>query len=103
MRRHPLIAAEILKPISYLTPAIPIPRFHHEKWDGSGYPDGLAGESIPLAARLFTFADVYDALTSNRPYRPAWSHAEALEYISKNSRLHFDPHIVPEFIQMMTE
>ena len=82
---------------------MPIPRFHHEKWDGSGYPDGLAGEAIPLAARLFTFADVYDALTSNRPYRPAWSHAEALEYISKNSGLHFDPHIVPEFIQMMTE
>ncbi|CAG0962913.1 Cyclic di-GMP phosphodiesterase response regulator RpfG [Anaerolineales bacterium] len=103
MRRHPLIAAEILKPISYLTPAIPIPRFHHEKWDGSGYPDGLVGESIPLAARLFTLADVYDALTSNRPYRPAWSHAEALEYISKNSNLLFDPHIVPEFVQMMTE
>ncbi len=102
MRRHPLIAAEILKPISYLASALPIPRFHHEKWDGSGYPEGLAGENIPLAARLFAFADVYDALTSNRPYRPAWSHAEAIEYISKNSALHFDPKLVPEFIRMMT-
>ncbi|MBI5953404.1 MAG: HD domain-containing protein [Chloroflexi bacterium] len=103
MRRHPLIAAEILKPISYLTPALPIPRSHHEKWDGSGYPDGLAGETIPLAARLFTFADVYDALTSDRPYRPAWSQAEALEYINKNAGSHFDPKIVPVFIRMLKE
>lgn len=102
MRRHPLIAAEILKPISYLAPALPIPRFHHEKWDGSGYPEGLAGEAIPLAARLFAFADVYDALTSNRPYRPEWSHAEALDYIGRNSGLHFDPKLAPEFIRMMT-
>jgi HD-GYP domain-containing protein (c-di-GMP phosphodiesterase class II) len=103
MRRHPLIAAEILKPISYLTPALPIPRSHHEKWDGSGYPDGLAGETIPLAARLFTFADVYDALTSDRPYRPAWSQAESLEYIDKNAGSHFDPKIVPVFIRMLKE
>jgi HD-GYP domain-containing protein (c-di-GMP phosphodiesterase class II) len=103
MRRHPLIAAEILKPISYLTPALPIPRSHHEKWDGSGYPDGLAGETIPLEARLFTFADVYDALTSDRPYRPAWSQAEALEYINKNAGSHFDPKIVPVFIRMLEE
>jgi len=103
MRRHPLIAAEMLIPISYLAPALPIPRFHHEKWDGSGYPDGFAGEAIPLAARLFTFADVYDALTSDRPYRPAWSQAEALEYITKNSGIHFDPQIVPVFIRMMME
>ncbi len=103
MQRHPLIAAEILKPISYLAPALPIPRFHHEKWDGSGYPDGLVGEAIPLAARLFAFADVYDALTSDRPYRPAWVKTDALEYIAKNSGLHFDPNIVPVFISMMTE
>ncbi len=102
MRRHPLIAAEILKPISYLSPALPIPRFHHEKWDGSGYPDGLKGEDIPLAARIFAFADVYDALTSDRPYRPAWSKADALNYIVQNSGLHFDPKITPEFINMMT-
>ncbi len=103
MRRHPLIATEILKPISYLVPALPIPRFHHEKWDGSGYPDGLAGEAIPLAARLFAFADVYDALTSDRPYRRAWSQADALEYIQKNSGTHFDPKMVPVFLRMMTE
>lgn len=103
MRRHPLIAAEIIKPISYLAPALPIPRHHHEKWDGSGYPDGLAGEAIPLAARLFAFADVYDALTSDRPYRGAWSQADALEYIRTNSVTHFDPKITPVFIQMMAE
>ncbi len=103
MRRHPLIAAEILKPISYLAPALSIPRFHHEKWDGSGYPDGLAGEDIPLAARLFAFADVYDALTSDRPYRRAWPQADALEYIRKNSGTHLDPNIVAVFIRMMEE
>ena len=103
MRRHPLIAAEIIKPISYLAPALPIPRFHHEKWDGSGYPDGLSGDSIPLAARLFTLADVYDALTSDRPYRRAWSHADTLDYIRIKSGIFFDPRIVPIFLHMMTE
>ena len=102
MRRHPVIAAEILKPISHLTPALPIPRNHHEKWDGSGYPDGLAGEDIPLAARLFAFADVYDALTSDRPYRRAWSKLRALDFIRENSGTHFDPTIIPVFINMMT-
>jgi len=102
MRRHPVIAAEILKPISHLAPALPIPRNHHEKWDGSGYPDGLAGEDIPLAARLFAFADVYDALTSDRPYRRAWSKLRALDFIRENSGTHFDPTIIPVFINMMT-
>ncbi len=103
MRRHPLIAAEILKPIAYLAPALPIPRSHHEKWNGSGYPDRLVGEDIPLAARLFAFADIYDALTSDRPYRRAWSKADALDFICKNSGTHLDPGIVPEFVRMMTE
>lgn len=103
MRRHPLIAVEIIRPISYLTRSLPIPQSHHEKWDGSGYPDGLAGEAIPLPARIFAFADVYDALTSDRPYRPAWIQSEALEYIAKNSGIHFDPEIVPVFIQMISE
>jgi putative nucleotidyltransferase with HDIG domain len=103
MQRHPLIAAEMLKPISYLDPALPIPRHHHEKWDGSGYPDGLTGESIPLAARLFAFADVYDALTSDRPYRRAWLKKDALDHIRKNSGTHFDSSITPVFMEMMTE
>lgn len=103
MRRHPLIAAEILKPISYLVPALPIPQFHHEKWDGSGYPEGLAGEAIPLAARIFAFSDVYDALTSDRPYRPAWTQFDALDYVAKNAGIHFDPKLTPIFIQMMSE
>lgn len=103
MRRHPLIAAEILKPIHYLASALPIPRSHHEKWDGSGYPDGLAGESIPLFARIFAFADVYDALTSDRPYRRAWSQADATAYIIEQSGKHFDPSITPLFIGMAAE
>ena len=101
MRRHPSIAVELLSPISYLAPAMDIPRSHHEKWDGTGYPDGLAGEAIPLAARIFALADVYDALTSDRPYRPAWSSSNALEYVNQNSGIHFDPNLAPEFINMV--
>ena len=103
MRRHPLIASEILKSIQYLTPVLSIPRSHHEKWDGSGYPDGLRGESIPLFARIFAFADVYDALTSDRPYRRAWAQADAVAYIAEQSGSHFDPSIVPVFIGMISE
>ena len=103
MRRHPLIAAEILAPIQYLAPALSIPRWHHEKWDGTGYPDGLAGEAIPLFARIFAFADVYDALTSDRPYRSAWVQAEALAFITGQSGTHFDPSITPVFIDMLME
>lgn len=102
MRRHPVIAVDILSPASHLAPSLSIPRSHHEKWDGSGYPDGLAGEQIPLSARIFAFADVYDALTSRRPYRPAWSQAEALDYIRKQSGTHFDPFITPEFLAMFS-
>ena len=100
MRQHPLIAVEMLRQISMVEPMLVIPRSHHERWDGSGYPDGLAGASIPLAARIFAFADVYDALTSDRPYRRAWSHGEALEHIRKGAGSHFDPLLVPEFIRM---
>jgi HD-GYP domain-containing protein (c-di-GMP phosphodiesterase class II) len=103
MRSHPLIAVEILKSILYLAPALPIPRSHHEKWDGSGYPDGLVGEDIPLVARMFAFADVFDALTSDRPYRQAWPQAEALDYIRENSGTHFDPKIAPVFIGMFQQ
>jgi HD-GYP domain-containing protein (c-di-GMP phosphodiesterase class II) len=101
MRRHPLIAVELLTSIDHLAPAMDIPRSHHEKWNGMGYPDSLAGEDIPLAARLFAVVDVYDALTSDRPYRRAWSQADAMKYISDQAGTHFDPKVVPIFIDMM--
>ena len=101
MRRHPLIAVELLTSIEHLVPALDIPRSHHERWNGMGYPDHLAGEEIPLAARLFAVVDVYDALTSDRPYRSAWSQTETMKYISDQSGTHFDPHVVPAFIEMM--
>jgi putative nucleotidyltransferase with HDIG domain len=101
MRKHPDIAVELLSPVSYLEPALEIPHWHHEKWDGSGYPDGLRQEDIPFAARLFAVADVYDALTSNRPYRSAWSKWDAVEYIEHQTGTHFDPRIVPEFLDLI--
>lgn len=101
MRRHPLIAVELLTSIDHLAPSLDIPRSHHEKWNGMGYPDSLVGDDIPLAARLFAVVDVYDALTSDRPYRRAWSQTDAIKYISDQSGTHFDPHIVPAFIEMM--
>jgi HD-GYP domain-containing protein (c-di-GMP phosphodiesterase class II) len=101
MRRHPLIAVELLKSIEHLVPALDIPRSHHEKWNGMGYPDHLAGEDIPLAARLFAVVDVYDALTSERPYRSAWSQTETMKYISDQAGVHFDPQVVPAFIEMI--
>lgn len=91
MRRHPVYAYELLKSIPYLRPALDIPRFHHERWDGSGYPYGLAGEDIPLAARIFAVVDAYDALTSDRPYRLAWSKERALEYLQEEAGRLFDP------------
>ena len=101
MRRHPDIAVELLSPVTYLTPALDIPHWHHEKWDGTGYPDRLKGERIPFFARLFAFADVYDALTSDRPYRPAWRKQEAIRYINEQSGRHFDPHITPTFMDLV--
>lgn len=101
MRRHPGIAVDLLSPVNYLAPALDIPHWHHEKWDGTGYPDQLGGEDIPFAARIFALADVYDALTSNRPYRSAWSQDETVEYIRNQSGSHFDPRLVPEFLSML--
>lgn len=102
MRRHPKMAYDMLYPISYLRPALEIPYCHHEKWDGSGYPRGLKGREIPLAARLFAVADVWDALTSDRPYRPAWSDEKALTYIREQSGKHFDPEVVNLFLRVKT-
>lgn len=99
MRRHPEIAYQFLSPIEHLTPSLDIPRYHHEKWDGTGYPHGLKGEEIPVAARLFTIVDVWDALNSDRPYRQAWLQADAVEYIREQSGKHFDPKIVKVFLQ----
>ncbi len=103
MRRHPQLAYEMLCPITYLHPALDIPWCHHEKWDGSGYPRGLQGEQIPLAARIFAVVDVYDALTSDRPYRKAWSEEEARQYLAEQSGKHFDPQVVERFLQMLAE
>ena len=98
MRQHPELAQQFLSQISYLSPALDIPYCHHEKWDGSGYPRGLKGEEIPLAARIFAVADVYDALTARRYYRPAWEKEEALRYIREQSGVHFDPTVVKMFL-----
>lgn len=99
MRKHTQFAYELIYPIEYLRPALDIPTTHHEKWDGTGYPRGLKGEEIPLAARIFAIADVYDALTSDRPYRAAWSKEKAIQYIQEQSGSHFDPQIVSIFLQ----
>lgn len=100
MRQHPSLAYEMLSSIAYLKPALDIPLYHHEKWDGTGYPHGLKGEQIPLAARIFALSDVWDALTSNRPYRrSAWSVSETLAYIQEQAGLYFDPKIVEVFMR----
>jgi len=99
MRRHPQLAYDMLHPVEYLHPALDIPYCHHEKWDGSGYPRGLKGDEIPLAARLFAVIDVWDALTSDRPYRRAWTNENALAYIREQSGKHFDPEIVDLFFK----
>jgi putative two-component system response regulator len=103
MRRHPQLAYDLLHPIEYLHPALDIPYSHHEKWDGSGYPRGLKGEEIPMSARLFAIADVWDALTSDRPYRAAWSEGEALAYIREQAGKHFDPKVVELFFKVIEE
>jgi HD-GYP domain-containing protein (c-di-GMP phosphodiesterase class II) len=103
MRKHPQFAYTLLYPIAYLHDSLDIPYCHHEKWDGSGYPRQLKGEDIPLAARIFAIADVYDALTSDRPYRDAWSKEDTLNYIVDQSGKHFDPKIVEMFIREMTK
>ncbi len=101
MRTHPSIAVDLLTPINYLSPALDIPRWHHERWDGTGYPDQLKGEQIPFSTRLFSVADVYDALTSNRPYRNAWPRQQAVEYIRDQTGIYFDPRVVPEFLRLV--
>ena len=103
MKMHPVHAYNLLLPIAYLQPAIDIPYLHHEKWDGSGYPLGLKGDQIPLAARIFAVIDVWDALLSDRPYRKAWSRKKALAYIQKQSGKHFDPRVVDAFLKLVSD
>ncbi len=101
MRQHPQYAYDLLAPIAYLRPALDIPYYHHEKWDGTGYPQGLKGQEIPLAARVFAVVDVWDALISDRPYRPAWTKAKAREHIRAEAGTHFDPSAVEAFMRVL--
>jgi PAS domain S-box-containing protein len=103
MRRHPQFAFEMLKPIHYLHEALNIPYYHHEKWDGSGYPHGRKGETIPLEARIFAVVDVWDALSHDRPYRPAWPREKVIRYIKDQSGKHFDPSIVEKFLELESQ
>lgn len=100
MKKHPVYAYEMLSPIQYLGPALDIPYCHHEKWDGTGYPRGLKGEQIPLSARIFAIVDVWDALSSDRPYRTAWPEAKVREHVRSLSGSHFDPQVVAAFLQL---
>ena len=100
MKRHTVYAFEMLWPIEFLRPAIDIPHCHHERWDGTGYPRQLKGEQIPLSARLFAAADVWDALTNDRPYRRAWTESDALEYMITSSGKHFDPQVIEKFLEL---
>ena len=101
MKKHPEYAFDVLSSIDYLSPSLDIPRYHHERWDGSGYPEGLEGEDIPLAARIFAVVDVWDALRSDRPYRKAWSDQKAREYLREQAGKEFDPRIVDAFLDMI--
>jgi PAS domain S-box-containing protein len=103
MRRHPVYAYQMLDPIAYLRPALDIPFCHHEHWDGSGYPRGLKGEEIPLAARIFAIVDVWDALLSNRPYRKSSTVEAVLAYIQKHAGTYFDPRLVESFVALYNQ
>jgi len=94
MKQHTRIAFSILSPIEFLRPAIEIPHYHHEKWDGSGYPHGMKGDEIPISARIFAYVDVWDALLSDRPYRKAWPFEKVRDYIRSQSGMHFDPNLL---------
>ena len=100
VQQHPRVAHKLLAPIPFLRPALDIPYCHHEKWDGSGYPRGLKGDEIPLAARIFSIVDVWDALTSDRPYRKPGTTQKTLDYILAESGHYFDPAIVDVFSQI---
>lgn len=102
MRLHPVYAYELLQPIAYLRSALDVPYCHHEKWDGTGYPRGLKGEQIPLSGRIFALVDVWDALRSDRPYRPAWPKEKTFEHIRQLAGTHFDPKVIEVFLNFVT-
>lgn len=103
MKQHPVYSYRLLSNIPYLREAIDIPYAHHERWDGSGYPNGLRGEDIPMAARIFAVVDVWDALRSDRPYRKAWDEQQILSYIHDLSGKQFDPHVIEHFMELYRE
>lgn len=98
MKKHPVIAKDLIEKVKFLKPALTIPYFHHERWNGKGYPEGLKEEMIPIEARIFSVLDVWDALTNNRPYRNAWTQDRAIEYIKENSGILFDKKVVINFL-----
>lgn len=100
MRQHPEAGAKMLKGVAHLKPAIPFVLYHHERWDGKGYPKGLTGENIPIEGRVMAIVDAYDALRSKRPYQDEISKTEALERIHEGSRVHFDPYLVRKFLEL---
>jgi ribonuclease P protein subunit RPR2 len=100
MQQHPVTGSEIVREIDFLGAARDVIRSHHERWDGSGYPDGLAGEAIPVSARIFAVADAFDALTTERPYRHASPIAEARAMIERSSGSHFDPDVIVAFREL---
>lgn len=103
MKTHTVLAYEMLSPIEHLGPALDIPYLHHEKWDGTGYPLGLSAADIPRTARAFAMVDVWDALSSDRPYRRAWLQQEVTAYILSMAGSHFDPELVPLFLDVVEE
>ena len=98
---HPVLAYDLLSPIAFLREALDIPYCHHEKWNGKGYPRGLMGDQIPLAARLFSVADVYDALSSDRPYRKSWPKPKVIDYLLEERNKSFEPRVVDQFVEMV--
>jgi PAS domain S-box-containing protein len=103
IRQHPQVAVNLVSPIRYLREALDIPSYHHERWDGSGYPRGLQGEQIPLVARIFCVVDVWDSLQTARPYRDAWTAEQAMDYLRQQAGVQFDPQVVDQFLHLLAE
>lgn len=101
MRQHTRYAFSVLSKVGFTGPVVDIPHYHHERWDGNGYPEGLKGEEIPLSARIFAIIDVWDALSSDRPYRPAWPEDRIIPHLQEQSGKHFDPAVVDAFLELL--